>query len=377
MKVIVSAAGTGGHINPAISIANKIREKEPNSEIIFIGTNHGLENDLVPRAGYELKRIEAYGLKKEVSFKNLKHIFKTIRSAKEVKKIIDEFQPDLVLGTGGYICGPVFAAATSRKVPAVLHESNAYPGKAVKMFAKEVDCVLVGFEEAKERLSEAKKVVVTGNPTKIRKLAIARDEKQKILADLGIKNDLPIVLIFGGSQGAQAINEATVELIKSKLNQDYQIIWATGQNQYDIVKESFEKATISIKNIKDVKVVPYIYNMEELINLADLVICRSGAMTITELAICSKPAIFVPLPSRSANRQEDNARVLEKLGAAKIILNHELTGSKLASQIDDVIKDKAKLEKMGKLANKIAPSRVEEKIYEEIQKVVKKENTEI
>lgn len=373
MRVIVSAAGTGGHINPAIAIANKIRQKNPDSEIIFIGTNHGLENDLVPRAGFELKRIEAYGLKKEVSFKNLKHIFQTIRSTKEVKKIIDEFKPDLVLGTGGYICGPVFAAATSKKIPAVLHESNAYPGKAVKMFAKQVDCVLVGFEEAKERLNEAKKVVVTGTPTKIKKLTIARDERQKILSDLGVKSELPIVLIFGGSQGAQAINEATVDLIKAKLNKNYQIIWATGQNQYDVVKESFEKDALSIKNIKDVKVAPYIYNMEELINLADLVICRSGAMTITELAICGKPAIFVPLPSRSANRQEDNARVLEKLGAAKIILNHELTGEKLSGEIDDIIKNKAKLEKMGKLANQIAPNHVEEKIYDEILKIVKTE----
>lgn len=373
MRVIISAAGTGGHINPAIAIANKIRQKNPDSEIIFIGTNHGLENDLVPRSGFELKRIEAYGLKKEVSFKNLKHIFQTIRSTKEVKKIIDEFKPDLVLGTGGYICGPVFAAATSKKIPTVLHESNAYPGKAVKMFAKQVDCVLVGFEEAKERLSEAKKVVVTGTPTKIKKLTIARDERQKILSDLGVKSELPIVLIFGGSQGAQAINEATVDLIKAKLNKDYQIIWATGQNQYDIVKESFERESLSIKNIKDVKVAPYIYNMEELINLADLVICRSGAMTITELAICGKPAIFVPLPSRSANRQEDNARVLEKLGAAKIILNHELTGEKLSGEIDDIIKNKAKLEKMGKLANQIAPNHVEEKIYDEILKIVKTE----
>lgn len=370
MKVIVSAAGTGGHINPAIAISNKIREREPDSEIIFIGTNHGLENDLVPRAGYELKRIEAYGLKKEISINNLKHIFKTIRSAKEVKKIIDEFKPDLVLGTGGYICGPVFAAATTKKIPTVLHESNAYPGKAVKMFAKEVDCVLVGFEETKERLKEAKKVVVTGNPTKIKKLDISKETKKKVLTELGIKNDLPIVLIFGGSQGAQAINEATVELIKEKLNENYQIIWATGQNQYDIVKESFENSNISIKNIKNAKVVPYIYNMEEMINIADLVICRSGAMTITEIAICAKPAIFIPLPSMSANRQEDNARVLEKIGAAKIILNNELTGQKLSQEIDSIIYDKAKLESMGELANVIAHTNVEEKIYEEIEKII-------
>jgi len=374
MRVIISAAGTGGHINPAIAIANKIREKEPDSEIIFIGTNRGLENDLVPRAGYELKRIEAYGLKKEISIRNLRHIIKTIKSTKEVKKIIDEFKPDLVLGTGGYICGPVFAAATSKKVPTVLHESNAYPGKAVKMFAKEVDCVLVGFEEAKDRLKEAKKVVVTGNPTKIKKVIIPRDERIKILSELGIKNDLPIVLIFGGSQGAQTINEATIELIKKKLNEDYQIIWATGQNQYDIVKESFEKVDISIKNIKNVKVVPYIYNMEELINLSDLVICRSGAMTITEIAICGKPAIFIPLPSRAANRQEDNAKVLEKLGAAKIILNTDLTEDRMAEAINDIIYNKLKIEQMGKQANQIAPSRVEDKIYEEVKKIVLQKN---
>lgn len=239
------------------------------------------------------------------------------------------------------------------------------------MFAKKVDSVLVGFEDAKTRLTKAKNVVVTGNPTKIKKLNISFEEKKKILNELGIKNDLPIVLIFGGSQGAQKINEAVIDLIKNKLNKDYQIIWATGQNQYDIVKEKFEEANISIKNIKDVKIVPYIYNMEELINIADLVICRSGAMTITELAICSKPAIFIPLPSKSANRQEDNARVLEKLGAAKIILNNEVNGEKLSKEIDDIVNDKSKLEKMGKLAHKIAPENVEEKIYEEIQKILK------
>lgn len=371
MRVIVSAAGTAGHINPAISIANKIRENEPDSEIIFIGTNRGLENDLVPRAGFKLKRIEAYGLKKEISIQNLKHILKTIRSTKEVKKIMDDFKPDIVIGTGGYICGPVFAAATSKKIPTVLHESNAYPGKAVKMFAKDVDCVLVGFEDAKQRLQNAKKVVVTGNPTKIKKLEISNENKKKILADLKVKDDLPIVLVFGGSQGAQAINEATVDLIKANLNQDYQMIWATGRNQYDVVKESFEKLNISIGNIKNVKAVPYIYNMEELINIADLVICRSGAMTITELAICGKPAIFIPLPSKSANRQEDNARVLENLGAAKIILNNELTGEKLAKEIKDMIKDKFKLQEMGKLATKIAPSKVEEKIYDELIQIIK------
>lgn len=371
MKVIISAAGTAGHINPAIAIANKIREKESDSEILFIGTNRGLENDLVPRAGFKLARIEAYGLKKEISISNIKHIFKTFQSVKEARKIIEDFKPDLVVGTGGYICGPVFSVATSKKIPTVLHESNAYPGRAVNMFAKKVDAVLVGFEDAKMRLKNAKNVIVTGNPTKIQKKNIDLETRKNILNELGIKNDLPIVLVFGGSQGAQKINEGVIDMIKNNLNKDYQVIWATGQNQYDIVKEKFEEVNISIKNIKNIKVVPYIYNMEELINIADLVICRSGAMTITELAICSKPAIFIPLPSKSANRQEDNARVLEKLGAAKIILNNEINGEKLANAIDDIVNDKDKLIKMGELANQIAPENVEEKIYEEIIKILK------
>ena len=370
MKVIVSAAGTGGHINPAIAIANKIKEKEPNSQIVFIGTNRGLENDLVPRAGYELKTIEAYGLKKDISFRNLIHIIKTIKSSKEVKKIIDEFKPDLVLGTGGYICGPVFSAAISRKIPTVLHESNAYPGKAVKMFSKEVDLVLTGFEEAKNRLSDCKKVVVTGTPTKIKKVDISSSRKKEILNTIGVKNNLPIVLIFGGSQGAKAINDAVFNLISNKLNKEYQIIWAAGPKQYDIIKENFEKQNMYINNLTNVKVLPYIYNMEEMMNIADLLVARSGAMTITEIAIVGKPAIFIPLPSMSANRQEDNARVLEKIGAAKIILNKDITDKRLSEEIDDIILKKSELEEMGKLANTIAPFDVEEKIYNEIKKLL-------
>lgn len=371
MKVIIAAAGTGGHINPGIAIANKIKEKDPKSEIIFIGTNRGLENDLVPRAGYKLKTIDVYGLKKEVSLTNIKHIFQTIASRKDVKKIFDEFKPDLVLGTGGYICGPVFYVAVSRKIPTILHESNAYPGKAVKMFSKKVNSVLVGFEDTKSKLEGCKNIVVTGTPTKIRKIDVSKTRKKEILEEIGIKNDLPIVLIYGGSQGAQRINEAVIDLITSNKNKDYQIIWATGPKQYDIVKENFEKQNVYINSIKNVKILPYIYNMEELMNISDLLVCRSGAMTITEVSIVGKPAIFIPLPSMSANRQEDNALVLKKIGAAKMILNNEVNGTNLAEEIDDIIHDKLELDEMGKMANTIAPSNVEEKIYEEIIKVLK------
>ena len=371
MNVIISAAGTGGHINPGIAIANKIKEENPDARIVFIGTNRGLENDLVPRAGYELKTIEAYGLKKEISIKNLIHICKTLMSRKDVKRIFEDVKPDIVIGTGGYICGPVFSVATSRNIPTLLHESNAFPGRAVKMFSKKVDEILVGFSETKELLKDCKKVVVTGTPTKIRKIDITDKRKKEVLEELGIKNNLPIVLIYGGSQGAQRINEAVIELIKLNKNDNYQIIWATGPKQFDVVKENFEREDININNLKNVKVVPYIYNMEELMNISDLLVCRSGAMTITEVSIVGKPAIFIPLPSISANRQEDNALVLKKIGAAKMILNNEVNGTNLSYEIGEIIGDKTELEEMGKLANSIAPHNVEEKIYIEIESLLK------
>ena len=329
MKVIISAAGTGGHINPGIAIANKIKKEDPTSEILFIGTSRGLETDLVPRAGYKLKTLEAYGLKKEISIANLKNILKTINSTKLAKKYIKEFNPDVVIGTGGYICGPVFAAATSNNVPTILHESNAYPGRAVKMFAKKASKVLVGFEAAKSRLEKAKEVVVTGTPTKVTKIQLTSLRKQQLLNELNLNENIPIVLVFGGSQGAKVINEAMIGILKNNLNKKYQFVWATGPKQYDIIKQELEDNNINIENINNCKVLPYIYNMEEMYAISDLVIARSGAMTITELAIVQKPAIFIPLPSVGANRQEDNARVAEKLGGAKVILNSELNSTVL------------------------------------------------
>lgn len=372
MRVIISAAGTGGHINPGIAIANKIKEEEPESEIIFIGTSRGLETDLVPRAGYELKTLEAYGLKKELSLTNLKNMIKTATSTSKAKKYIKEFKPDVVIGTGGYICGPVFAAATALDIPSVLHESNAYPGKAVKMFAKKATKVLVAFEDAKERLSMAKEVVVTGTPTKVKKVELTENKKMELLNELGLSSNLPIVLVFGGSQGAKAINDAIIGMLKDNKIKNYQLVWATGQKQYDVIADELKKSGLDIENLKNCKPLPYIYNMEEMYALSDLIIARSGAMTVTELAICCKPAIFIPLPSVGANRQEDNARVVERLGGAEVILNSELNSSILSEKLDRLTSDRKLLQEMGRKVNSLEIKNVEDKIYKEICDVVKR-----
>ena len=368
MKVIIAAAGTAGHINPGIAIANQIKKENPTAEITFIGTTRGLENDLVPRAGYEL---EAYGFSKEVSIENMKKIIKTIKGFGQAKQIVKKIKPDIVIGTGGYICGAVITAAHKLKIPTLLHESNAYPGKAVKYLSNKVDTILVCFEDAKKRLPKAKNVVLTGTPTKIKELQLNLSQKEEIKKKLKLSTTLPLILIFGGSQGAKKINDAIIQIIKQKINKNYQIMWAPGPTQFEIIKKELEQVNMDIDKIENAKIVPYIYNMEEVMNIADLIVARSGAMTITEIAITKKPAIFIPLPSISANRQEDNARVLEKLNAAKIILNDEVDGEILNKTIQELIKDQNMIEKMGKNAGKIEIKNVEEKIYKEIVKLVK------
>lgn len=372
MKVIIAAAQTGGHINPGIAIANKIKKENKNADILFIGTTRGLENDLVPRAGFSLKTIDAYGINRKISIQNIKNMIKTLKGFGEAKKIVKEFNPNIVIGTGGFICGPVLTAAKKYNIPTILHESNAFPGVAVKLLSKKVDTILLGFEDAKKRLPKAKNIVVTGTPTKIKKVNIPQDKKNSIINNLGLDTNLPIVLVFGGSQGAKSINEALIEIIKNKKNTNYQIIWASGPKQYEVIETTLKKENIDINKIKNVKILPYIYNMEEMMNLADIIISRSGAMTINEIAITGKPAIFIPFPFATENHQEYNARVLVNIDAAKMILDKDLNAESLSKTLKEMLKDKNQLIKMGQNASSVAINNVEEKIYAEIEKKVKK-----
>ena len=371
MKVVIAAAGTAGHINPGIAIANKIKKEEKDSEIIFIGTTRGLENDLVPRAGYKLKTIDAYGLSKKISIENIKKMYKTFKGYSEAKKIISEFKPNIVIGTGGYICGATISSAHNLKIPTILHESNAFPGKAIKMLANKTNTILVSFEDAIPRIKNCKNVVFTGTPVKIKKKEFNENEKIKIIKDIGLSDKKPIILVFGGSQGAKRINDTLVEIIKNKLNKNYQVIWATGPKQYDIIKEELETLNMNINNISNMKILPYIYNMEDLMNIVDVIVARSGAMTITEISNLGKPSILVPLPNVSHNHQLYNAKALEKVKAAKIILDNEINGKILNKTIEEIILNKQKMMYMGKNALKISTKDAEDKIYDEIRKLVK------
>ena len=301
----------------------------------------------------------------------MKKLYKTFKGIGEAKKIVKEFKPDIVIGTGGYICGAVAMAAKANKVPVLLHESNAFPGKAVKMLSKKADTILVSFEDAKKRIPNCKNVVFTGTPVKIKKQNYSINERHKIIQDLGLNETKPIILIFGGSQGAQKINEALTYIIENEKNKNYQMIWATGPKQFDIIKNELKEKNINIEKIENCKILPYIYNMEEVENIADVIVARSGAMTITEIANLSKPSILIPLPNVSNDHQMYNAKVLENVDAAKIIKNDELTGKILNEEIEKIILDKERCLQMGRNAFKVSNDNVEEKIFKEIQKLVK------
>ena len=370
MKVIIAAAGTAGHINPGIAIANIIEKNYPICEIRFIATGKKLEEDLISKAGYKSYAIDAYGFSKKPTISNIKKIIKTLKGFKQARAILEEFNPDIVIGTGGYICGAVISSAKKLGIPTLLHESNAYPGLAVRLLAKKANTILVGLEAAKNSLKRANRVVYTGTPTKVKPLNLNDNEKNRIISELSVNTTLPIVLVFGGSQGAKKINDCIIDIIKTEKNTNYQIVWSTGNEQYEIIKDELSKNNIDINNIKNVKIMPYIYNMAEVMSVSSLVVARSGALTLTELALLGKPAIFIPLPSNTANRQEDNARVFEKNGAAKIILNNEVTGDNLNNTINEIISDKNVLENMSLASKGLAIYDVDDRILNEIKRLV-------
>ena len=372
MKVIIAAAGTGGHINPGLAIAGLIEKEYPNSDIRFIATGKKLEEDLISKGGYKSYAINAYGFSKKISIDNLKKTIKTIKGFKEAEKILKEFKPDIVIGTGGYICGAVISSAKKLGIPTLLHESNAYPGLAIRLLSKKVDTILVGIKEAENGLKKAKRVIYTGTPTKVKPIDLSKSDKKRVLKELNISDKLPIVLVFGGSQGAKKINDCIIDIIKNSLNKDYQIVWSTGSIQYDIIKEELKNSNIDVEKVENAKILPYIYNMNEVMSISDLVVSRSGALTLTELSLLGKPAIFIPLPSSSANRQEDNARVFEKAGAAKIILNNEVNKDNLNDMIKDIVLDKEKNENMSLASKSLGVFDVDERIIKEIKRLISK-----
>lgn len=365
MRVLFAGGGTGGHINPAISIADYIKSKEESFEALFVGTKKGLETKLVPRAGYDIKYIDIVGFNRKNLLKNIAVLKKLADAKKECRKIIEEFKPDYVVCTGGYVSGPVAIAARAMGVPALIHEQNVFPGLTVKGAEKYVDCIAVSFEETLNHLNP-KKCVVTGNPVRSE---ILDADYENARAALGL-SDMPFVLIFGGSLGADRINQTVISMLKKVASEKkFRLLFGTGDRNYEQIMKKIADDGITLSD--NIEIVSYINNMHEVMAAADVVVSRSGAITLSELAVLGKPSVLIPSPNVVRNHQEQNARELERGGAAVVVTEDVLSGDVLYDSIVKLVSDKEKLLEMSRNARKYAKRDALAKIYEIVKDSIK------
>ncbi len=349
MNFLFSCGGTAGHINPAIGVAGRLRQLMPDCGILFIGAEGMMETSLVPREGYEIKTVKISNLSRSLSFAGLKHnidtVISVLRSTAEAKKIIKEFAPDVVIGTGGYVCYPVLKAAHSLKIPTLVHESNAVPGLTTKLLAPIVDCIMVGFEKAKDNYKKGANVVYTGTPVRPDFLEF---DKAAAKAELGIPADKPLVVSVWGSLGSGHMNSVMERFAAISAEKgDFRLIHSAGKGGFGKLETALD-AVCPDRLDKGVDIRPYIYDMQRVMAAADLIMCRSGASTLAELTAMGKPALLVPSPNVTNNHQEKNARVLEAAGGARVHLEGEFNAESLYDEICDLLADKAGLDKMSK-----------------------------
>lgn len=334
MRIILCGGGTAGHINPAIAVAEEILESEPASEILFIGREGGRENELVTKAGIRLETIPIKGLVRSLSLENISRIKDALKAKGQAEKIIKEFKPDVILGTGGYVCWPIISAGKSLGLPVAIHESNITPGLTTKLLARGCNAVFLAQEKTKEYLSKKAKTFVVGTPLRKEFRSLSRGECRR---KLGLKENDILLISFGGSIGADKINQTMIEVMKGYSIKEDRIthIHATGERYYKSLPDedkNFDKNKCKIK--------AYIDNMPTLMKAADIAVCRSGAMTITELCAAGVAPILIPSPNVTGNHQYMNARLLSDHGAAEIIEEKNLTAKGLTEAINRLKIDK-------------------------------------
>lgn len=354
MRVLIAAGGTGGHVNPALAVAGEIRKRYPDAEICFVGTADRIESKIVPQAGYPLKTIEISGFKRGFSPAEIKANIRTVvrlaKSSGAVKKIINEFKPDVAIGFGGYVSGPVIRMAAKMGIPTAIHEQNAYPGVTNKALAEKVDVVMLTAEEAKQHLKCKNEPIVTGLPIRGE---ILEADPVKSREELGF-NDKPVILSMGGSLGSKEINKAIVEVIASHMHDDdYNFIVSTGQNGLWVPDKLTERG-INLAQSKNLQVRPYINDMARCLSAADVVICRAGASSLSEIQALGKPSILIPSPNVTENHQYHNAMALVNKNAAVIIEEKDLSGRALGNAIDNLLKDKNRFAQISKNARDMA-----------------------
>lgn len=364
MRVLMTGGGTGGHVNPAIAIANTIREKEKDSVIAFVGTGRGIENKLVPKFGYEVYHIEIQGLRRSLSLSNIKTAYLAVTSVFKAKKLVKKFKPDVVIGTGGYVCWPVVKAAADLGIPTVLHESNALPGVAVRMLEKYVDVVYTNFEATVKKLKYPEKAIRVGNPL-ISGFEAMESDVNEIKG--GYKK---LLLSYGGSLGAMRVNGEMLKVMRDYSSKHPEVlhIHASGAIEKETALKTFRE--YGLDKYENLQLVEYIYDMPKKMAVADLVIARAGAMTLSELAMMKKPCILIPSPNVTDNHQYKNAVELEKKNAAVVFEEKNLDEGVLAKAVEELLGNDEKLRDMKENIGCFAVENTNELIYKGVRKLV-------
>lgn len=375
MKILFATGGTGGHINPALAVAGRIREMYGDeAEILFVGTPTHMETKLVPQAGFNLKTVDVRGFYRALTWNNIKRdsvaFIKMFTSSIEAKKIIKEFDPDVAIGFGGYVSGPVIRKAHQLGVPTALHEQNAFPGITNKALAKVVDCVMLTSEDALERIQSNVEPVITGLP--VRGELIAADRK-KCREELGIPDDKILILSMGGSLGADAINNAMIELITAEKDND-KLMFIHAMGQYGLyVPEKLEENGVDLEAHPNIVLREYIDDMQRCMPAADIVICRSGASSLYEIRALGKASILIPSPNVAENHQYYNAMELVNNDAALIIEEKDLTGEKLVETAESLINDPERIKTIEKNAKSMAILDATDRITTNLLNLIKKD----
>ena len=369
---VLFTCGTAGHVNPAVALARIFQEKHPGCRVLFVGADGGMENRLVPKEGYQIRSVTITNFHRSFAPADIAHNFGTLvnmqKSKKQAQAILDEFRPDLVVGTGGYASYPVVNAAAKRGIPTAVHESNALPGLTTKGLSKVVDRVMVGFEESRAHYDDPSKVVVTGTPVRGDFFKYTREEAR---ARLGFPDDRPLLLSYWGSLGAEAMNRKMVDFIARECYEGAPCRHIHGAGRdYPWMQEELLRRGLKLED-NGVEVREYIYDMPLVMAAADVVLCRAGASTISEITAIAKPAILVPSPNVTANHQEKNARVLSERGGAILLLERDCGGDTLYETAAALLCDRTRRKAMSRALTEMGTPDAGEQIFRTLVELMK------
>lgn len=362
MRLMVSGGGTGGHIYPALALIKQVKENEPNSEILYIGTQKGLESKIVPNSGIDFKTINIQGFKRSLSLENFKTIGLFLSSVVKARKMIKEFKPDVVLGTGGYVSGAVVFAASLMGIPTVIHEQNSVVGVTNKFLSKFVKKIAISFQDAASQFP-SQKVVLTGNPRATEVVNI----KPESLGQFGLDSTVPTVLIFGGSRGAEKINRVTVDSLEELVKKPYQTLFVTGRVHFDQIAKEIDVEKLKSK----VAILPYISNMPEILANISVIVGRAGATSLAEITALGIPSILIPSPYVTNDHQTKNAKSLVEDHAAELITENQLTSEKLMRSLDQLMLDETARKEMANNAKQLGQPDAAENLYKVLVSVIK------